>query len=503
VKANEEMSVQITALGKTQFGLRAMSKQSSQISSRWAVPFCLVTADVLALACSYVLAVCGLLWYGSYSLESNSFAVWFTETGKPQILVYTFFCFLVCFNFWYFSLYSKRRPFWDELLHVIRTIFYVALTNGVVVLVAKWPFSRFVWLVSWSLGVALIPVFRSGMKSLLRSAGWWQKPTVILGAGPNALDAYRALQSERGAGYEVMGFISLNGSIELPAPVQSVAADEVLPLLKSLRNPHLILALSQSEMQKHSEVVQRLILRYQSFSWIPDISGLPLMGMDVSHFFRHEVLLLDVKNNLDNYFARSLKRLLDIVLCGSALIVLAPLFAYIAFQIRKTKGPIFFGHERIGQGGKKFLCYKFRTMIPDADENLKSFLESNPEAREEWEREYKLKNDPRITPIGDFLRRSSLDELPQLWNAFIGEMSLVGPRPVTEEELVKYGDKVDFYLATRPGITGLWQVSGRNDVTYEARTNLDAWYVKNWNVWYDIVILCKTVRVVLGEQGAY
>jgi Undecaprenyl-phosphate galactose phosphotransferase WbaP len=212
---------------------------------------------------------------------------------------------------------------------------------------------------------------------------------------------------------------------------------------------------------------------------------------------------LDVKNNLDNYFARSLKRLLDIVLCGSALIVLAPLFAYIAFQIRKTKGPIFFGHERIGQGGKKFLCYKFRTMIPDADENLKSFLESNPEAREEWEREYKLKNDPRITPIGDFLRRSSLDELPQLWNAFIGEMSLVGPRPVTEEELVKYGDKVDFYLATRPGITGLWQVSGRNDVTYEARTNLDAWYVKNWNVWYDIVILCKTVRVVLGEQGAY
>jgi Undecaprenyl-phosphate galactose phosphotransferase WbaP len=494
------MSAQVTAIGKTHLnGLKIMSKQASQ----WAVSFCLTVSDLLALACAYGIGVLGLLWYGDYSFQTKAFSIWMTETGQPQLWVYTFFCVLVCLNFWYFSLYSKRRPFWDELLHVIRTIFYIAITHGVVVLVAKWPFSRFVWLVSWGSCIVLIPIFRSSMKSFLRQVGYWQKPTVILGAGTNALEAYRAVQSERGTGYEVIGFISLNGSIELPAPVQSIAADEVLPLLKSLHNPHLILALGQAEMQKHSEVIQKLVLRYHSFSWIPDVSGLPLIGMDVSHFFSHEVLLLNVKNNLENPFARALKRGLDIVLSGLALLLLWPLFAYVAFQIRKTKGPVFYGHERIGKDGKKFACYKFRTMVPDADQTLKQLLESCPDSRSEWEQDFKLKNDPRITPIGNFLRRSSLDELPQLWNVFIGEMSLVGPRPVTEEELPKYGDKLEFYLATRPGITGLWQVSGRNDVSYEVRTHLDAWYVKNWNVWYDIVILFKTVHVVIGEHGAY
>jgi Undecaprenyl-phosphate galactose phosphotransferase WbaP len=494
------VSVHAPALGKTHLnGLRIMSKQASS----WVVAFGLTLSDFCALVCAYGIGVLGLIWYGDYSFKTQAFSTWLAETGEPQLWVYGFFCVLVCLNFWYQSLYSKRRPFWDELLHIFRTIFYIAITHGVVVLVAKWPFSRFVWIVSWGSCMLLIPLFRAGMKSGLRQIGYWQKPTVILGSGPNALEAYRALQSEKGMGYDVAGFISLNGSIELPAPVQKASAEEVLPLLRSMRNPHLILALGQADMQKHSEVIQKLVLRYHSFSWVPDFNGLPFIGMDVSHFFSHEVLLLNVKNNLENPFAQALKRALDVLISGLALILLSPLFAYLAYQIRKTNGPVLFGHERIGRDGNKFSCYKFRTMVPNANETLKQLLETCPVSRAEWENDFKLREDPRVTPIGNFLRRSSLDELPQLWNVFVGEMSLVGPRPVTEQELPKYGDKLEFYLATRPGITGLWQVSGRNDVSYDARTSLDAWYVKNWNVWYDIVILFKTVRVVFREDGAY
>jgi undecaprenyl-phosphate galactose phosphotransferase len=142
-------------------------------------------------------------------------------------------------------------------------------------------------------------------------------------------------------------------------------------------------------------------------------------------------------------------------------------------------------------------------MVPDAEALLKKYLEGDAGARAEWERDFKLKDDPRITPIGAFLRRTSLDELPQLWNVLKGEMSLVGPRPIIEEELARYGDQVDYYLETRPGITGLWQISGRNDTTYEDRVALDCWYVRNWSLWYDLVILVKTTAVVLRSKGAY
>jgi undecaprenyl-phosphate galactose phosphotransferase len=185
------------------------------------------------------------------------------------------------------------------------------------------------------------------------------------------------------------------------------------------------------------------------------------------------------------------------------LIVLAPLFAYLIFRIRETGPKAIFGHVRVGRDGNTFRCLKFRTMVPNADEVLARVLAEDPEAREEWERNFKLKDDPRVTQIGAFLRSTSLDELPQLWNVLKGEMSVVGPRPVIEEELARYGDQLRYYLEARPGITGLWQVSGRNDTGYEDRVALDSWYVRNWSLWYDVVILVRTIAVVLKRKGAY
>jgi len=150
-----------------------------------------------------------------------------------------------------------------------------------------------------------------------------------------------------------------------------------------------------------------------------------------------------------------------------------------------------------------FPCYKFRSMVLNSQEVLQQLLDSDPEARAEWERDFKLKNDPRITPVGRFIRKTSLDELPQLFNVLRGQMSLVGPRPIISEELIRYDENVDYYLMAKPGMTGLWQVSGRNDVDYDTRVYFDSWYVKNWSLWNDIAILFKTVKVVLHRDGAY
>ncbi|HCD8637114.1 TPA: sugar transferase, partial [Escherichia coli] len=166
-------------------------------------------------------------------------------------------------------------------------------------------------------------------------------------------------------------------------------------------------------------------------------------------------------------------------------------------------GPAIYSHERIGKGGKIFKCLKFRSMVTNSKEVLEDLLSKDIQAKQEWEATFKLKNDPRITKIGHFLRRTSLDELPQLFNVLKGEMSLVGPRPIITAELEKYNDEVAYYLLSKPGMTGLWQVSGRSDVDYETRVYLDTWYVKNWSMWNDIAILFKTIGVVLKKDGAY
>jgi exopolysaccharide production protein ExoY len=182
--------------------------------------------------------------------------------------------------------------------------------------------------------------------------------------------------------------------------------------------------------------------------------------------------------------------------------VLSPLMLALAWVIRRDGGPATFSHYRVGRGGRLFMCLKFRTMRTDAERALRELLERNPELHAEWQRAQKLVNDPRVTPIGKWLRRSSLDELPQLLNVLRGEMALVGPRPITMPELRRYGPARWYYLSVVPGMTGLWQVSGRNGTDYDRRVELDQLYVKKRSVWLDCMILAKTVRVVVARDGA-
>jgi lipopolysaccharide/colanic/teichoic acid biosynthesis glycosyltransferase len=203
-------------------------------------------------------------------------------------------------------------------------------------------------------------------------------------------------------------------------------------------------------------------------------------------------------------FAPAIKRTLDVIVALTTALFLFPALSAICLAVvLSSPGPILYGQLRIGKGGCPFTAWKFRSMHPDADELLEDHLENDPVLLEEWLRDHKLKRDPRVTPVGRFLRKSSLDELPQLWNVFVGDMSLVGPRPIVSAEVGKYGESFSYYTSVPPGITGLWQISGRNNTTYQERVTIDTYYARNWSIWLDGYILCRTVKTVILREGAY
>ncbi|WP_327791304.1 sugar transferase [Rhizobium herbae] len=198
------------------------------------------------------------------------------------------------------------------------------------------------------------------------------------------------------------------------------------------------------------------------------------------------------------------KRILDMAVSGAAIVLLSPILATVAIVIKLCDGgPIFFMHQRIGFGGQPFTCLKFRTMSVDAEARLREYLLANPLTAEEWNASQKLKKDPRLTAIGGSLRRSSIDELPQLFNVLRGDMSLVGPRPVVADEMARYGRDVSYYLSARPGLTGAWQVSGRNDVSYAERVRLDVEYCETWSPMKDVLIMLRTIPALFSGRGSY
>ncbi|SMC28701.1 undecaprenyl-phosphate galactose phosphotransferase [Andreprevotia lacus DSM 23236] len=471
----------------------------------------LALGDFAALAVSFLLAV-GLLWLFRGHRFGNSLNNWWHWEGQQQAAGFVGLALITVATFWWRGHYSLRLPFWDELLEILRALLLAALLNGMLVLIGKFAISRFLWPMSWGLALVLLPWLRGSVRGLLLKLGVWQLPTVIIGANSNAQDAYRAMMSEPQLGFTVQSFIAVRPGApaafefgKASIPVQSLTPVTLLDWLDRNGRPHVVVAADQDEMRDIGLQIEQLSLRYKDLHVIPPIAGLPLFGVVPHHFFSHEVLLLRVRNNLTVKSLTMLKRAFDLFGAGVGLLLLSPLFAFVAVQIKRQGGPgaVFFGHVRVGMNGKPFKCWKFRTMVHNSQEVLEKLLATDPEARAEWDKDFKLRNDPRITRIGAFLRKTSLDEIPQLWNVLRGEMSLVGPRPIITEELERYGDKVDFYLEARPGLTGLWQVSGRNDTTYDERVALDAWYVKNWNLWYDVAIVCKTIRTVVKGSGAY
>lgn len=404
--------------------------------------------------------------------------------------------------------YSVVSPYWDTMKNLFRSI-----TIGVVVSIVLMytghvinDVSRLFVVFAYLFMLIFIFSSRFIVGKILSKAGYLTIPVLLVGAGKTAELVKKSLDRMPIATYKIIGYVDDNpksSTIAKEYPCLGAFSD-VEHVIKDTGVKTVLICAPGLEPKKLVSLINRLQLLVKRVAFVPELFGLPTSNITARGMMEEQAVVLRVQNNLARKSNRIMKRIFDIVatVCGGILIL--PILAIIALLIYlDSPGPIVFGHKRVGQGGKEFSCYKFRSMVPNAQEALEVYLKENPATREEWEHNFKLKDDPRVTRIGKFLRKTSLDELPQLWNVLVGDMSLVGPRPIVRDEIVKYGDYInDFYLVP-PGITGVWQVSGRSDTTYEERVLMDSWYVHNWSVWIDIVYLLKTALVVVKLKGAY
>lgn len=350
--------------------------------------------------------------------------------------------------------------------------------------------------------IPLAPAARWVSKRTLAAFRVWGRPVLLVGSSGSADTLLASLLTQWQIGLHPVMLID-DGADTRSNDVSDVPRSAALPTGAAKLSHHVIVVPGTQP----SRTVERVLAgagrrAFRIVQVVPDLGSIPTSDVAARPLGRD--LSLELRNNLASAWNRGVKRTFDVFTVVIGGILALPWMAVIALAIRlESPGRVFFSQERIGRDGKTFKVWKFRTMATDADARLQDLLDSDAEARVEWEANQKLSNDPRITLVGKFLRETSLDELPQLWNVVRGEMSFVGPRPIVEAEVGKYADKFNYYQQVRPGITGMWQVSGRSTTSYELRVDLDTYYVRNWTIWLDLDILIRTVGVVLRREGAY
>lgn len=342
-----------------------------------------------------------------------------------------------------------------------------------------------------------LPSAREISRHLFGKFNFYGVPAVIYCTGDSAKEIIKRLIKRPDLGYKPAVIIDSSANECYMSSGIPVFPDskEILEIIKRLKIKVAMICDFQGDKRplmssyRYTIYISNRQDTYTSSIQLRDLGG--ILGFSATH-------------NLTKRWNLFVKRLIDIVLCLIAAIIVVPVSIVIAIGIKATSpGPVFYGHKRVGKNGKYIKCWKFRSMYKNSQEMLEKILAEDPVRRAEWEKDRKFIDDPRVTNFGKFLRKTSLDELPQLWNIFIGEMSFVGPRPVTESELEKYGEYADYILTVTPGLSGMWQISGRSDTGYEERINLDTYYIQNWSVWLDIWIIIKTVWVVINGKGAY
>jgi Undecaprenyl-phosphate galactose phosphotransferase WbaP len=336
---------------------------------------------------------------------------------------------------------------------------------------------------------------------------WWGIPTVILGARDTGQELLQTLRDEPRLGLRpvaIQGESGIEDSIVLaPSGKSTIEPMSYLTALAEQRSScYAIVAMPHLNSDELCEVLMRQVDKYNRVLIVPDLFG--MSSLVIAPRDINGVLGLEIDQGLTQFLPQAVKRCCDLVISFAASILFAPAILIVYLAVRLTSpGPAFYGQRRIGRNNKEFTAWKFRSMVINAGEVLQQYLDDNPSLREEWDKDHKLKKDPRITTVGRIIRKTSLDELPQLWNVLRGQMSLVGPRPIVSAEVHKYGKRYNHYQRVKPGITGLWQTNGRNNTTYEMRTKLDEYYVRNWSVSLDLYILIRTIKTVLFTEGAY
>lgn len=458
----------------------------------WLTSASLLIADVIALSSVFWLAVTSrlVITHGDLSFYLGFY---------PGIVLFVG-------AFWLQGLYPGLLLHPAEELRrtcsAVTVVFLLVACSTFVLHNAQW-YSRSIFLITWAAGMPVVLLVRHLARVTLGKNQWWGIRAVVLGSGPAAQRIIRALRDER-LGVRVTGVLG-----DEPPTVWS---PDLPPFLGDFTSaPHIaglrlanyaIVAVPEKSYSEVRHLIQDHCRGFSHVLLVPDMYGLCSLGV-ITREIRGEVGF-ELPQKLFHRNAAITKRALDFVLTAIVMMLIAPLFFLISLTIKLTsRGPVFYGHPRYGRDGREFKALKFRTMVQNGDAVLAEYFRSHPSELLAWERDHKLKLDPRVTAVGKWLRRYSLDELPQLCNVALGHMSLVGPRPIVTAEIPKYGRGYNLYTRVAPGITGLWQVSGRNNTTYEERVAFDEYYVRNWSIWLDAYILVRTVKVILTAEGAY
>ena len=388
-------------------------------------------------------------------------------------------------------------------LAVSVTCIFVVWAVGVEVLNHAPGIQRWFLLLVYGACLFTLPIGRSWVRRLLGKYTNWGIPALVCGDDAAAVRVYHWLANNHHLGLRPVGVIGNRAMLDVGPDDKWYAGSwsDTQDVAEKRGVFWAVVVPPEDRSAAISSLIADYLYTIPQVHVLSELTGLPdhwnpqqLDGLSGIH----------LQQNLMLPLPRLTKRVMDFAASVLGGIALLPLLFYLAIAVKmSSRGPIFYSHERIGRYGRRFKAWKFRTMFQDSSHKLEQYLDEYPEAREEWERDHKLKFDPRITRIGRFLRKTSLDELPQLWNVILGDMSLVGPRPIVTAEIAKYGQYYGLYTMVKPGITGLWQVSGRNNTTYDERVQLDSYYVRNWSPWIDVVLLFKTIRIVLFARGAY
>lgn len=455
------------------------------------------------------LAFALLVWYGAYALQGIF--------GQGQLSSASIVAVFPTVAVWIglralMGLYPGYGL--DEVEQLRRHTYAVLATAGTMMVSATGfhigdSLSRLLLALGFFGLLVLAPLARHLVKLELQRLGVWGKPIVVMGSGESGMRTTSLLQKECEIGYNPVAFLDYHlrlsneeeSSEDGGFDKESILANTV-ELSREWGVDTVIFAMPHIRREQLTELVGWASVNFRHVLITPNLGGMTNSAVVARNLAG--TFAVEVKYNLLDPWALRLKRVLDIVLTLLGGLLVLPLLAVLCLLIYLESGsPVFYSDKRMGRNNRLFPCVKFRTMIPDAEAALQRLLENDPAAREEYQRYHKLRDDPRVTRVGRFLRKTSLDELPQLWNVLKGQMSLVGPRPYLPRESLDIGTTQSEILRVPPGITGPWQVSGRASTSFDHRVGMDAYYVRDWSVWLDIVLLVRTVKSVFVSKGAY
>jgi len=458
--------------------------------------FILFLLDVLMLLLSFSIASF-IKFDGSFITNA------FSSEYIPSFYLTTI---IFALSFYFNGLYSfKTYLFWDELKNILKASFFSLVVLIFVSFLWKTYYSRFVLIIGIVIFVLFEFILRYFYRKLLYKYNLFRTNVLIIGAGEMGKIISQKIKAHTFTMYNIIGFLDddvdkLNNVINDFKVLGTVK--DIDEIISKTMVDEVIIAIPTASRRTLSKIISHLEGKVRRIKFTPDTYQLITFSTQIQDL--DGVMTISTSQGLLNPANRLSKRIIDIIGAIVGLIILAPLTLYVAIRVRlEDKGPIFFKQKRIGQNGKDIYILKYRSMVVNAEEILFKMMEEDPKIKKEYLTNKKLKNDPRITKVGKFLRNASLDEFPQFVNVLKGEMSLVGPRPYLHREIPDMKESYKSIIKVKPGITGMWQVSGRSDTDFDERLKLDEYYVRNWSLWLDIVIILKTVKAVLDKRGAY